>query len=381
MKNEFQKFSVFIILISTSQMVAQGGCTDPLATNYNASATYNNGSCTYASTSFSLTNATTLPAALNEISGMVYHNEKLYAHQDSGGPATLYEIDITTSAITKNIILSGATNVDWEDMAQDEAHFYIADSGNNVNGNRTDLKIYKFPKSAIGSGSSVVIPEASIEVINFSYEDQTNFAPTGVNNTRFDCEAIAYNRGVLHLFTKNWIGSHSVHYTIPTEAGTHIAQRRDSIFTNDIKITGADFGAWDELILIGYRVTGTGNGALFLIYGFDGSYNYFNTGCRRRLNMSSAASNGQVEGICFANALEGFASNEAFTYTIPIFGTFTVPQRYYRFNIFSYIKDYYERNQPQFTPYPPVQGMIRYNSSTAKTEGYDGTHWVNLSNN
>ncbi|MGF2411846.1 hypothetical protein [Ferruginibacter sp.] len=367
----------FSLLCCFGWAQAQPGCTDPLATNYNAGATYNNGTCTYAVGSYSLTTVAFLPATLNEISGMAYYNGKLYGHKDSGGPAEVYEIDSTTGAITKTIILAGASNVDWEDITQDATHFYVCDCGNNANGNRTNLQVYKFPKSSIGAGSTVTIPAADIQTINFSYADQTDFTPQGANNTRFDCEALAYNRGKLHLFTKNWVGTHSVHYVLPIIAGIYSAARKDSINTGAVKITGAAFGAYNELILIGYEVTGLANCALFLDFGFDGSYYYFNTGCRRKLDIGPAVLYGQLEGICFVNALHGFASSEFFSIPFP---PITVGQTLYNFNVYNYIKAYYQHNQLSLTNIAPVAGMLRYNSDTKKTEGYDGSHWDILNN-
>lgn len=365
-----------IIFVSHQTAVAQiAGCTDPLATNYNPAATYNNGTCTYSNVTQPLTTVGTLPVQLDEISGMIYYNGKLYGHEDSGGGNLLYEINPANGTITKTITLLGTTNVDWEDMTQDSTHMYICDTGNNVSGNRTDLKIYKFPKSAITAGASITITASAIETINFAYADQTNFAAQPVNSTSFDCEAVAYNRGKLHLFTKNWLGSESVHYVLPTSPGTYLAERFDSINTGNVKITGADFGAFDELILIGYEITGFANCALFLDYGFDGSYFYFNTGCKRRLNISNALSRGQVEGICFENALKGYISNERFNPNVFV----NVPPRIYTFDITTRIKEYYEHNQLALTGIIPQTGMIRFNSDTKKTEGYDGTHWVILS--
>lgn len=369
---------LLIILLSFASygVHAQLGCNDPLANNYNAAATYNDGSCAYNNTSYSLTAGATLPSQMDEISGMVHYNGKVYGHQDSGGPTALYEINPATGSITKTITLQGIGNVDWEDMTQDDTHFYIADTGNNANGNRTNLRIYKFAKALIAGGSAVSIANTSIDIINFSYEDQTDFTPTGGNNTKFDCEAIAYNRGKIHLFTKNWIGSSATHYVLPITAGTHVAQKKDSYNTGDFKITGASFGAYDLLILIGYKVIGLGDCALFLDFGFDGTYYYFNSGAKRRLDIGFATDIGQVEGICFVNALHGYASNERFTYNV--FGVpFTVDQKLHTFNIMTYIKDYYEHNQVTYSTTGSVlsAGTIRYNANTHKVEGYDGTHW------
>lgn len=368
---------IFIIILSHQQVVAQIlGCTDPQAINFNPAATYNDGSCTYANVTQTLTTVASLPVQLDEISGMIYYNGMLYGHEDSGGGNFLYEINPTNGTITKTITLSGTTNIDWEDMTQDPTHIYVCDTGNNVSGNRTNLKIYKFPKSAITAGATITIAASDIETINFAYADQTDFTPKPVNSTSFDCEAVGYNRGKLHLFTKNWLGNESVHYVLPTTPGTYLAERFDSINTGNVKITGADFGAYDELILIGYEITGFANCALFLDYGFDGSYFYFNTGCKRRLNIGNALSKGQVEGICFENALKGYISNERFN----PYSFINIPPQIYTFDITTRIKEYYENNQLALTEIPPQAGMIRFNSDTKKTEGYDGTHWVILEN-
>lgn len=353
----------------------KGGCVDPLATNYDATATFNNGSCQYRQTDINMGNGVRLPQQLNEISGMVYWNGKMYGHQDSGGPTNLYEFDTTTGQISRTITLQGTTNVDWEDMTQDDTHFYIGDVGNNTNGNRRDLKIYKFPKSLITGTGDITIPSSQIEIINFSYEDQTNFSPTGGNKTAFDCEAIAYNRGKLHLFTKNWIGQTTTHYTLPITAGTHIARKRDSYNTGTYKITGADFGAYDILVLTAYEVSGVAGTALFLDFGFDGTYFYLNSGNKRRLNIGSAAFDGQIEAVAMDTPLSGYVSNEYFQRSV--FGfDFSVPQQVKKFSILDYIKEYYKKNPLDLNELSvPEVGTIRYNSNTHKIEGFDGTHW------
>lgn len=366
-----------ILLLSHLAIHAQvPGCTDPLANNFNTTATYHDGSCTYDQANLPLTTVATLPAQLDEISGLIYYNGNLYGHPDSGGGTLLYEINPTNGVITKTILLEGTTNVDWEDITQDATHIYVCDTGNNVRGNRTDLKIYKFPKTAITAGTDITIAASLIETINFSYEDQSDFSPQPANSTSFDCEAVAYNRGKLHLITKNWIGSNAVHYVLPTAPGTYVAKRFDEINTGNVKITGADFGAFDELILIGYETVGVANCALFLNYGFDGSYFYFNTGSKRRLDIGSALSRGQVEAICFENALKGYIANERFN---PI-SFLNVPPRIYTFDVSTLIQEYYKHNQLTLTSIPPEVGMIRFNTDTKKTEGYDGTHWVLLEN-
>src|SRR6185437_11352921 len=135
------------------------GCKDTKASNYNAKATINNGSCAYASSDVALKNfkKTTLPATINEISGIIYFNGKLYGHNDSGGQPAIYEIDTSTGIITKTITLQGASNVDWEDITQDDENIYLGDFGNNESGNRTDLIVYKFPKADIQNSAGIDI--------------------------------------------------------------------------------------------------------------------------------------------------------------------------------------------------------------------------------
>ena len=81
-----------------------------------------------------------LPGSLNESSGAIFFNNRLITHNDSGGEAKLYELDTISGIIEREVTILNATNVDWEDITQDETSIYIGDFGNN-NGNRTDLKI------------------------------------------------------------------------------------------------------------------------------------------------------------------------------------------------------------------------------------------------
>ncbi|MBL4643362.1 MAG: T9SS C-terminal target domain-containing protein, partial [Flavobacteriaceae bacterium] len=110
-----------------------------------------------------------LPNTVSETSGLLFYNGKLITHNDSGDNANLYELDTISGNITRTIHITNATNVDWEDITQDETYIYIGDFGNN-NGNRQDLKIYRILKSDFNNGTSI-----TSEVISFSYEDQVNF--------------------------------------------------------------------------------------------------------------------------------------------------------------------------------------------------------------
>lgn len=305
---------------------AQYGCTDPQAINYDAAASVNDGSCIYNTTNYTLVVKDTLLNVLSEISGMVYWNGKLYVHNDSGNPPFLFETDTANGTITKEIYLEGITNTDWEDITQDDTHFYIADVGNNA-GDRTNLKIYKFPKAAIGPAYYDTVYSNEIEAILFTYPDQVNFA-NNLYNTPFDCEAVAYRNNSLHLFSKNWTLGACVHYTLPISAGSYVAVRMDSLNTSGTLITGADFASNSQLMMLGYKNTGTAEASLWYIYDFGNTDSFFVKGNKRKIGVGDALLVGQIEGICFADSSRGFASNERFN---PI-AAVDVLQKLYSFN-------------------------------------------------
>lgn len=186
---------------------------------------------------------------LDETSGLLFYNNTLITHTDSGGKAQLYEINATTGAITRTVDITNATNVDWEDIAQDTAYIYIGDIGNN-SGNRTDLKIYKISKADYNTSDGKV----SAEIISYSYADQLDFTP-GPNMTNWDAEGLISYGDRLLIFTKNWVDLKTNVYAIPKTSGTHSAVLVSSYNTNGL-ITGADSSPDEKVIyLIGYSTS------------------------------------------------------------------------------------------------------------------------------
>ena len=308
--------SVILFLISAKSYSQVQGCTDSLASNYNSAATINDGSCTYNAVSYTpVIKVDPIDNILVESSGLQMAGNFLWSFNDGGGAAAIYRIDTLTNTLLQTVTLSGASNVDWEDIAFDGTYFYVGDFGNNANGARTDLKIYKFPFSAIPDytvNTNAIIAAGQIETINFIYSDQPQPpVPTGSNNTKYDCEAMIVDAGEIHLFTKNWIDLTTTHYAInSTQPGNYVLTPLETLPLNFL-VTGADeTPAKGAVALIGYQNSGFGNHYLELLSDFYDGY-YFN-GNKRKISLPNAAIMGQSEGITFRNETYGYISNEKF---------------------------------------------------------------------
>lgn len=332
----FLCFLVFSVAAFLSQ--AQEGCTDPQAQNYNATATANNGSCTYALTSNDLSNTKQLPSALNENSGLCYTNNSLYTFNDGGNAAVFYKINETDGSILQTITVTNATNTDWEAITADDTYFYIGDFGNNENGNRTNLKVYRILKASIGTSTHITVVA---DVINFTYEDQViqNPVTTGANATKFDCEAFIVINNVLHLFTKDWIDSRTRHYTLPALPGSYTATAVEE-FAVDGLITDASISVNNVIILTGYT-TNLSNVFMWMLYDYSGS-NFF-SGNKRRFELGKTVDlfnrsndKGQIEGITFTSPTTGYISSEQINRTVsgmPI----VVPPNLYNFSVAGFV--------------------------------------------
>lgn len=275
------------------------GCTDSMATNYNQLATLNDGSCVYPNTSVSPVVSLLLSDTLAETSGLIWLDSGLWTHNDNSD-LHLYRLDTSTGAITQNILLSGIQNTDWEDISQDSSHIYIGDFGNNLNGNRTDLRIYRISKFSILLGSPVV------DTIRFSYSDQINFNPTGSNNTDFDCEAMIVRGDSIYLFTKQWVSKQTSWYALPKFPGMHLAQWRG---THDVQglITGATSYQGSQLVVLtGYNQILSP--FLYLLYDFPS--NQLFSGNKRKAGLSLPFH--QVEAITTLNGSRYYITNEHF---------------------------------------------------------------------
>ncbi len=280
------------------------GCTDPQATNYNASATVNDGTCSYAAVNLPLTEKTLLSSPLiDETSGVEFVNGKLWTFNDSGNSNSIYRVDTSSSTVFQTVQITNATNVDWEDMTSNDNHLFVGDFGNNA-GNRQNLKIYRVAIGSLAPGATTV----AADIINFSYSDQTSF-PTQQNNNNFDCESMIFFNDSIHLFSKNWVDKQTRHYVLPNSPGTHVAQYRETLNVGYL-VTSASIQKFGVIALIGYDNSATRPISLYMLYDYKNGL-FFN-GNKRKFNLSTEFVHGQVEGVDFFNTSYAYISNEKY---------------------------------------------------------------------
>ncbi|MFN2423888.1 MAG: T9SS type A sorting domain-containing protein [Cryomorphaceae bacterium] len=313
-----------ILLLPTTGIYAQfTGCPDPHAINYEPFATQNDGSCIYPQTTVSPFESFPLDGVLDETSGLIYWEDQLWSHVDHTD-VNIYALDTTDGSLLTAVELPGVTNVDWEEISQDTDHVYIGDFGNNANGNRQDLRIYKIAKA------SILANAPSVEVIEFSYADQTDFSGSGPNNTDFDCEAFVVAGDSICLFMKEWVGLQTRIYALPKAAGIHTASLRGG---HDVEglITGSVYLEAENIaVLSGY--TNLLQPFLYLLYDFPGT-DFFG-GNKRKIALSLPFH--QVEAVTSTTGLMYYITNEFFSQ--PPF--VIVPQQLHRINLSAYLADH-----------------------------------------
>lgn len=144
---------------------------------------------------------------INESSGIVasrQHPGVFWTHNDSGDRARIFAIDLEGNSILpdtwtgpdEGIQISGAQNIDWEDIATDDhGQLVIADFGNNGNARR-DLKLYLIDEPDPRKNRSASI----LQTVRFRYADQTEYPPEALN---YDAEALFYAYDHFYLLTKH----------------------------------------------------------------------------------------------------------------------------------------------------------------------------------
>ncbi len=194
---------------------------------------------------FTIIKISNLSSEMEETSGLINFNGRIITHNDGGGDPNLYEIDLVSGEVKRTVAITNASNIDWEDVAQDDEYIYLCDIGNNSN-TRQDQVIYKIDKGDYLNNNSV-----TAEKITISYTEQTDFSKTE-RSTNFDAEAVVSVGNNLFLFTKNWGDLKTTVYKIPKEKGSYELSGIDSYNMQGL-ITGADHNEkTNVIILTGY---------------------------------------------------------------------------------------------------------------------------------
>lgn len=314
-------FLLFLINCKTTEFNYEG-CTDPLASNYNSSAIHNNGNCIYGPASVSPVKSWLLPDKINETSGLIIWNDLIWTINDSDD-TNLYAFDTVNIDSLLIFPLYGTFNIDWEEISQDNNYLYIGDFGNNADGSRKNLKIYRIEKKSILTGSPL------IDTIHFEYPSRTDFSSQGPNNTDFDCEAFIVNSDSIYLFTKQWITQRTNIYSLPKQPGDYIANYKSDYNVQGL-ITGAACLEKEKLlVLCGYTILLQP----FLYLFYDYKDQDFFSGNKRKISINLPFH--QVEGIATKDGLKYYISNEYFNQS-----SIVVPQKLHLLDLTKYLNNY-----------------------------------------
>lgn len=190
-----------------------------------------------------------LDKKLHETSGLLKFNHRFWTHNDDTD-CNLYALDTLSGEILETYNLPNLKNNDWEDIAQDESHFYIGDFGNNAKGNRKDLHILKIEKQ------SLLARNPNIEHIYFNYPNQIDFSIQKPNKTNFDCEAMIIINDSIFLFSKEWRNKRTTIYSLPKTAGDYIAKPKESFKIKGLVTSACFLESKNKLALCGYTKNG-----------------------------------------------------------------------------------------------------------------------------
>ncbi len=119
-----------------------------------------------------------LPAFLDEVSGLAQSRtnpDVFWIHNDSGDQPSVYAVS-RKGALLGTYALTGATAIDWEDMAigpapDGRSYLYLADIGDN-DGRRMSVRVYRVREPLVDAGQAPVLETLSgVTAYAFVYED------------------------------------------------------------------------------------------------------------------------------------------------------------------------------------------------------------------
>ncbi|MEM9160163.1 MAG: hypothetical protein AAGB46_14050 [Verrucomicrobiota bacterium] len=147
------------------------------------------------------------PGAEKENSGIVksrFQDDLFWTINDSGDEPRVYPVRRDGSVWgserydeVSGILIGGGINVDWEDIAVDDAgHLIVCDVGNNRN-DRRDLVLYYLSEPSPVAGRT-----SYLKKVFFRYPDQ-HLYPAPSHNFNFDCEGVFCRGETVYIISKN----------------------------------------------------------------------------------------------------------------------------------------------------------------------------------
>jgi len=237
-----------------------------------------------------------LDAKVHETSGLIYFDGSFWTINDSGNENILYRIDPASGAVSAEIEVKNAANIDWEELTQDQDYIYIADIGDNTL-KRAEKQVYRISKAGLRGVTDK--REAECDVIRFSYPEVDGKV------VNYDAEAIITYKGELHLFTKDLFEIN--HFTLSIQPGNAVAKHVEK-YKSDGMVTGAALDASDNtLIMVGYMGFGDR-----LLWQFKAANDRFFSQPAKTFTMGAVTETGQVEAVCFSPERKLYFSNESF---------------------------------------------------------------------
>lgn len=232
-----------------------------------------------------LTVIANLPSSLKEISATetLSNSDLIWVIEDAGNKNNIYGLN-TNGKIIKDIDISNASNIDWEDLTSDHlGNLYIGDFGNNSK-NRDDFTIYKV------ANINTSINKITAERINFTL-------PKGMKPKDF--EAFFLLKNTFYIFSKE--NKSSVLIKVPNQIGKHTATLVTdfNLDGKHHKITSADISDDGKTIVL------LNHDKLWKITNFKGDDFFKGT-----ITELPFEHNSQKEGVCFVNNSTVYITDE-----------------------------------------------------------------------
>lgn len=226
-----------------------------------------------------------IPDSLKETSAAetLPNSDLIWVIEDAGNKNNIYGLN-TKGDVIKDIDISNASNIDWEDLTSDsEGNLYIGDFGNNSK-NRDDFTIYK-------------VANANSDATNITAERINFTLPKEMKSEDFEGFFLLNN--YFYIFSKENKTSKLI--KVPNQVGKHTAELVTdfNLDGKHHKITSADVSDDGKTIVL------LNHDKLWKITNFDGDE--FFKGDIEELEFDHDS---QKEGVCFKDNSKVYITDE-----------------------------------------------------------------------